>query len=167
MMPRNSWLCTEVGREAQPGVSVSSGELQSGRCAALGLALQHRGAVLSLAGRLWPGVDQTSCEGKFPSFASLLDSPVVLFADRKSLSLSPFLRALLLAGMGHVTTLNHNSRAGWRLWRVILSTSINGVEESGGNDYINFIVKKIINTWRPDALLLEPMALVTTIQVKS
>lgn len=93
-------------------------------------------------GRLWPRVDQTSCGGNSPSFASLLDSPVVLSADRKSLSLSPFLRALLLAEMGHVTTLNHNNRPGWGRWHVFLRTSISGVEEPVGNDYINFRVKR-------------------------
>lgn len=157
----NSWLCTEVeeGKPCQESPRVSCGAavrkvrwLWGWPCGIVALF------SLWLAGSGLEWIKQ-AVGGKFPSFASLLDSPVLLFADRKSLSLSPFLRALLLAEMGHVTTFNHNSRAGWRLWQVFLRTSINGVEESGGNDYINFIVKKIINTWRPDALTLEPMGL--------
>lgn len=109
-------LCGGRGREAWPAGSGSGGELLSGRCVGSGAGLAALWCSLFLwPGRLWPRVDQTGCGGKFPSFASLLDSPVVLFADRKSLSLSPFLRALLLAEMGHVTTLNHSNGAGWRL----------------------------------------------------
>lgn len=82
--------------------------LRAGFCGIVLLPLSLAWLPLAQSGsnRLW---------GKFSSFASLLDSPVVLFADRKSLSLSPFLRALLLAEMGHVTTLNHSNRAGARL----------------------------------------------------
>jgi len=47
--------------------------------------------------------------GELPSFASLLDSPAALCADRKSLSLSPFLSDRLLAEPAHVTRINHNS----------------------------------------------------------
>lgn len=111
-------VCQEIvgcvcrgARKGRPSSSFC--ELLSGRCVgSLGRPCCIVRLPLSLA---WPALAQSGSNkpwGKFPSFASLLDSPVVLFADRKSLSLSPFLRALLLAEMGHVTTLNHNNRAG-------------------------------------------------------
>lgn len=114
-MPRNSWLCMQRGKEGKPRQQFLSpaGELLSGR--GVGSLGCLRGIVLLPLSPAWPALASSGSNkpwGKFPSFASLLDSPVVLFADRKSLSLSPFLRALLLAEMGHVTTLNHNNRAG-------------------------------------------------------